>query len=227
VGAGLGGGGAGGAIASPSRSLWATAVVCSLGVALAAPEWVPRAWTREDGAIESAGFACFIVAGLLAFVAASRARPARRQAFAAAALGAVLVVAAGEEISWGQRLFEVETPALLVDGNRQDELNLHNLDALQSKAILGQLAIAGAGALLPRLVRRPWAWAGLPFFAGYLAYRGGRAVAAVAGWAPAGDNAEAAELVLALGLLVLTARLVADLRRGGPHLAANLSPTPP
>lgn len=53
----------------------------------------------------------------------------------------------------------------------------------------------------------------MPFFAGYLAYRGARGVAAVAGWGPAGRNAEAAELLLAIGLLVLTVQLVADLRR--------------
>ena len=34
---------------------------------------------------------------------------------------------AGEEISWGQRLFDIETPAALKERNAQEELNLHNL----------------------------------------------------------------------------------------------------
>jgi hypothetical protein len=213
--------------ASPNATWWATAAVCAFGTALAAPEWVPRRWTAEDGVVESTGFACFFAGAILAFVAASRARPDRRHVLAAAALGTVLLVAAGEEISWGQRLFELDTPGVLVDGNRQDELNLHNVDGLQQKAVLAQLAVAGAGVLLPRLVRRPWARAGLPFFAGYLAYRGGRAVVAVVGWGPAGDNAEVAEFVLAVGLLALSARLVHDLRRGGAHPAATLSTPAP
>jgi hypothetical protein len=205
---------------APRRTLWwVTTIVCAVGVALAVPEWVPRGWTREDGPVEYAGFACFLGASALAFVAASRTRRAHRPALAAAALGAVLLVAAGEEISWGQRLFGVETPAVLVDGNRQDELNLHNIDGLQQKAIIGQLAIAGAGVLLPWFVPRPWARSGLSFFAGYLAYRGARGVAVVVGWGPAGRNTEAAELVLALGVLALTAQLAADLRRprARPH----------
>lgn len=34
---------------------------------------------------------------------------------------------AGEEISWGQRVFDIETPAALKARNAQEELNLHNL----------------------------------------------------------------------------------------------------
>ena len=144
-----------------------------------------------------------------------RRRPAayrRRWQLAALGLGLVLLVAAGEEISWGQRLFDLDTPNVLIDGNRQDELNLHNVDGLQQKAVLAQLAIALAGVLLPRFVREPWARAGLPCFAGYLAYRAGRGVAAVLGLGPAGDNAEAAELVLAVGFVALSWSAVSSLR---------------
>jgi hypothetical protein len=53
----------------------------------------------------------------------------------------------------------------------------------------------------------------LPFFAGYLAYRCGRAASAAVGWGPAGRNAEVAEVVLALGLLAVAARLAMDRRQ--------------
>jgi hypothetical protein len=191
--------------------------LCGLGAALALPEWLPLDWTHEDGPIETAGFGSFLLASVLALVGAWVLRPARRPALAALALGAVLFVAAGEEISWGQRVLDVDTPAALVDGNQQDELNLHNLAGLQHKAVLGQLAFAGAGVCLPRFVRGRWARVGFPFFAGYLVYRGSRGIAAVAGWGPAGRNSEAAELLLALGLLALTATLVADVRRRRPE----------
>jgi hypothetical protein len=170
--------------------------------------------TREDGVVEYAGFAAFLVGALLAFASAVRRRPARRWMVGAAALGMALFVAAGEEISWGQRLLDLETPRALVDGNRQDELNLHNVDGLQQKAVFAQLAVAGAGVALARYGRQPWTRVGLPFFAGYLAYRGGRATAAVAGLGPAGRNAEVAELVLAVGLLLVAAWLAIDARAG-------------
>jgi len=33
----------------------------------------------------------------------------------------------GEEISWGQRIFNIETPELIANANKQSELNFHNL----------------------------------------------------------------------------------------------------
>ena len=137
-----------------------------VGAALAGPEWLPLSWTREDGPVEWIGFASLLAAPVLAFVAAWCLRPAHQPAVAAAVLGAVLLFAAGEEISWGQRIFEVDTPEMLVDSNEQDELNLHNLVGLQHKAVAGQLAVAGGGLLLALCVPRRWARVGAPFFAG-------------------------------------------------------------
>lgn len=196
---------------------WATLVCCVAGAALAAPEWLPLRWTREDGPIEWVGFASFLAASTLAFGAAWHLRSARRPAVAAAVLGAVLLFAAGEEISWGQRVFDVDTPDVLVDGNQQDELNLHNLAALQDKAIVGQLAIAAGGLLLALRVPRRWTRVGVPFFAGYLLYRATRGMATIASWSPAGRNSEAAEVMLGFGLLALTAALVADVRQSAPR----------
>src|SRR5688500_16187413 len=39
----------------------------------------------------------------------------------------VCLFGAGEEISWGQRVFDIETPSSLMERNAQKELNLHNL----------------------------------------------------------------------------------------------------
>ncbi|MGI9288970.1 MAG: hypothetical protein ACR2P1_26590 [Pseudomonadales bacterium] len=41
---------------------------------------------------------------------------------------AITFIAAGEEISWGQRLFDYETPAVIANSNLQGEMNLHNLE---------------------------------------------------------------------------------------------------
>lgn len=42
-------------------------------------------------------------------------------------LGLLFVFAGGEEISWGQRIFNIETPEVLLEINEQKEINIHNL----------------------------------------------------------------------------------------------------
>lgn len=43
---------------------------------------------------------------------------------------------AGEEISWGQRIFGINQPASLVEKNVQDELNIHNLAVFENSTLL-------------------------------------------------------------------------------------------
>ena len=47
-------------------------------------------------------------------------------------LAFLLFFGAGEEISWGQRIFGFQTPQSLAQVNKQDELNLHNLSILEN-----------------------------------------------------------------------------------------------
>ena len=68
-----------------------------------------------------------------------------------------------EEISWGQRLFDLETPALLLEHNKQDgggEITLHNLEVaspfLHEAYVLVGLA-GGLGWLLYLTPLRPGA----------------------------------------------------------------------
>jgi hypothetical protein len=42
---------------------------------------------------------------------------------------------AGEEISWGQRIFGFKTPEPLAQVNKQDELNFHNLSVLENSKL--------------------------------------------------------------------------------------------
>jgi len=44
-----------------------------------------------------------------------------------ALLGAVFIFGAGEEVSWGQRIFDTASPAFFQQHNAQGETNLHNL----------------------------------------------------------------------------------------------------
>lgn len=43
----------------------------------------------------------------------------------------LLILVIGEEISWGQRIFDIQTPDFIKNINKQHEINIHNLKPLQ------------------------------------------------------------------------------------------------
>ena len=57
------------------------------------------------------------------------------------AFAAVVMLAALEEISWGQRIFGIETPDTLMEINTQQEISLHNLKPVQSKLHLAYILV--------------------------------------------------------------------------------------
>ena len=88
--------------------------------------------TREDGPIEYLGFAFLLMTGVILLrggIVLNGHSPSQRLKRATLVLaGLAFVVAAGEEISWGQRLIGFETPEALLEVNDQDEFNLHNIE---------------------------------------------------------------------------------------------------
>lgn len=105
------------------------ATVGLLGLAAGAPR-LYRAVTVEDALVEYLGFAGLIAVGIVLARTArlERARGRAGRAILLALAAALFVWAAGEEISWGQRLFGIETPPSLLEINAQGELNLHNIN---------------------------------------------------------------------------------------------------
>jgi hypothetical protein len=93
------------------------------------PDVFANEFTVEDGFIEWItsltlfGAVCFSIHRL---VTAHRLFGYRGK-FILLLVAAVCLFGAGEEISWGQRIFDIETPASLMERNAQQELNLHNL----------------------------------------------------------------------------------------------------
>lgn len=84
---------------------------------------------NEDRAVEWITFAGFFLASLvLAGVAIRRASRPRLGTLYLAGLAFFFFVCAGEEISWGQRIFGFKTPDAIKQSNEQKEFNLHNLD---------------------------------------------------------------------------------------------------
>lgn len=135
----------------------------------AAPDPYVNFLAAEDGVFEWAT-AAFLFMGAL--ICAGRVRlPGKTRIFAViSAFGAlVLFFGAGEEISWGQRVFGWESGDFWVENNDQAETNLHNLmvgDVKINKLLFGvtlTLAFLLYFAVLPILHHRSAAvvkWAG-------------------------------------------------------------------
>jgi hypothetical protein len=118
---------------------------------------------HEDHPVEWTQFAVVLLSSVIAGLAVPGL--SRRGLKVAVVIVVIYMVGAfvlaGEEISWGQRVFGLATPADLESVNRQHELNLHNIDVGVPIEMLLDLvefciSLVGAGVpLLTRLRRRP------------------------------------------------------------------------
>lgn len=101
--------------------------------------------TMEDGPLEWSQFFCFAGATLASLaVAFKRLRAGHPwQALLFVGFGLATFVIAGEEISWGQRVFGWQTPAELADINHQGETTVHNIRWVQE--LLGLLLAFASG----------------------------------------------------------------------------------
>jgi hypothetical protein len=134
----------------------------TVGTYQVAPDWYQR-YVRPEGygILEISHFLIplfgLLIAGGLLFLPLVRARPL---VFSVALLGALsCIYIAGEEMSWGQHIFQWNTPEYWAMVNRQQETNLHNTYAIFEKiprTILELLIFAG-GLLVPlAAVFYPW-----------------------------------------------------------------------
>jgi len=78
--------------------------------------------TYEEGLFENLTAICFFIAAIFFF----RTYLLSRNLFFLF-LFVIFLLGAGEEISWGQRIFNFNTPDILYNLNRQHEFNLHNI----------------------------------------------------------------------------------------------------
>ena len=178
--------------------------------------WNPfyRLLTAEDHILEWAQFTCYVVASLASGAMAFRLfREGRRSVallWMGFALGLLLI--AGEEIAWGQRVFDLETPPALERLNRQREITLHNIGnwGIVFEVISFTAALYAVGSAIwfrhlrpPRnrdlveLLVPPLFLINL--FLVVLLYKLVRAVLTLAGVPPFNDFAEYNELCLAFG----------------------------
>ena len=102
---------------------------------VALPEEIAVALIRENGLFETLGALCFLITSILFWTAYVRSKQAlgdgspeksfKRISYVLLAL--LFFFGAGEEISWGQRLFTLPVPEAIREVNVQEELNIHNL----------------------------------------------------------------------------------------------------
>ena len=125
---------------------------CALLAALAAVhEGAFHLVVREDSLLEWGQVAAYAVAAITGAEIAGRTDGLIRLAYVA--LFVCALVAIGEELSWGQRLFDVATPERVAAANHQQELNVHNLAGAESATRIVLLVAALYGAIAPFVLR--------------------------------------------------------------------------
>ncbi len=113
----------------------------------------------EDGLFEVLGAVALLVGSTFTFLALLRLRSrggaSLLKLLSYAGVGLLLFVAAGEELSWGQRLLGIETPESVRRINAQGEITLHNLygdeNGQNASSLIFQAFWVGFGVLLPLL----------------------------------------------------------------------------
>lgn len=135
-----------------ARLLVLLPIILSVAVAATVPFKEFYLWlVDEDHPIEWLQFACLVAA--VAFLALLSVHLLRRRQVGMALLYGVValgvVFLAGEEISWGQRIFGWGTPEELQEVNRQGETNLHNLRAVQVLVPYAMLLASLYGTCVP------------------------------------------------------------------------------
>ena len=88
-----------------------------------------RRYVIEDGFLENATAVLIAVSAIIVLVRFFRTRHLYPWTFSAFSLtfAALLIFVAGEEISWGQRIFNIESNEFFLSNNKQNETNLHNM----------------------------------------------------------------------------------------------------
>ncbi len=181
--------------------------------------WYEQSYAEEDGFIEWLTTIPLLIATVVAIGYLVKLVRHRSWLFFLSVLFIALFAffAGGEEISWGQRIFGIQTPEYFKEHNAQDEMNLHNLVLSDgekvNKLIFSQLLSVLIGIyliLLPILysknasVKKFIDWAGVPVPRLYQIIFGA-AVFLLTAICPSGKRPEMLELGICFTFLLIVA----------------------
>lgn len=104
-------------------------LIVSIWVSYSDPVYFEEVLMREDGIIEYATFFMLLAISMLCFRRLIQLWKVKKPVWRLGTLffALVFLFGAGEEISWGQRILNLESPEFFMKHNLQDEINLHNL----------------------------------------------------------------------------------------------------
>ncbi len=118
-------------------------VIIGVIIGFTNPVYFEEAYTREDGLVENLTAIALFAAAVIVIVKLWRARGESTLRTACHVIFALMLIfGAGEEISWGQRIFGWESGEFFLEHNDQKETNLHNLivnDTKINKFVFGQI----------------------------------------------------------------------------------------
>lgn len=94
------------------------------------PEFFKNVYTVEDGFVETVTVFVLLAGTLICWSRIFKLRKKKTPWFLICTfiLGALFLFGAGEEISWGQRIFDRQSSRFFLDHNTQGETNFHNLE---------------------------------------------------------------------------------------------------
>lgn len=100
---------------------------------------------QEDGIIEYLTSFLYLTSFVLSILIAKIFFKNQNKIFGVSyvILGIIFLIGGFEEISWGQRILEINTPELISSNNIQNEINFHNLNTFPNNLMNGFLLISG------------------------------------------------------------------------------------
>ncbi len=113
-------------IAYPLIALY---VLAGMIIAMISPEYFSKVFAKEDGPVEWLTVLALVLSFIMCTHRVITLRKSKNMTFLAvwAFLALLCFFAAGEEVSWGQRIFNIESSEFFKQNNAQQETNLHNM----------------------------------------------------------------------------------------------------
>lgn len=110
-------------------------------------------FVMEDGLAEYSQFLFYLVASYYFYKSITKTKGLNKKILIIFCLTFILV--AGEEISWGQRIFNLKTPETLTHINKQEEISIHNLSFIHTYLLHQSYMLVGfLGAFLRPILKK-------------------------------------------------------------------------